>query len=138
MKKFLTYIFIYTSLMLIIMLNFNFSALMNVAIFIISLAFIKGFLVGNVRELYNLYLLRNMSICKKFMVLELLYIYIILVVCMTIGDINNTLFISIDNIDIYINKFTFSLYVFIIVYRFLLMRIFEVVYEKLTVSNKEY
>lgn len=111
------------------MLSFNFSAVMNVAIFIVSLAFIKGFWVGNIRELYNFYLLKNMLICKKFMILEIVYIYIVLVICMTIGDIDNVLFITIDNTDIYSNKFTFSLYVLILVYRFLLMRIFEVVYK---------
>lgn len=134
MKKFSTYILIYTSVILIIILKFNFSSIMNVAIFIISLAFIKGFFVGNTRELYNFYSLKNISICKKLMVLEIVYIYSILVVCMSMGDINNVLFITINNIDIYINKFVFSLYVFIMVYRFLLMRIFEVVYKKLILS----
>lgn len=131
MNKFLTYVLIYTSLILMIMLIFNFSVVINVAIFILSLAFIKGVLVGNIRELYNLYSLKNMLICKKLIVLEAIYIYIVLVICMSLGDMNNVLFMSINNTDIYINKFVFSFYIMIIVYRFLLMRTFEIVYKKL-------
>lgn len=131
MNKFLTYVLIYTSLILIIMLTFKFSVVINVAIFVLSLAFIKGVLVSNLRELYNLYSLKNMLSCKKLVALEAIYMYIVLVICMSIGDLNNILFMSINNTDIYINKFVFSFYIMIIVYRFLLMRTFEVVYKKL-------
>lgn len=131
MIKFSTYVLTYSSLIFTIMIFFDFSVFMNVAIFVLSLAFIKGALVGNIRELYNLYLLKNMLICKKLIVLEATYIYIVLVICMSLGDMNNVLFMSINNIDIYINKFLFSFYIMIIIYRFLLMRTFEVVYKKL-------